>query len=390
MQVMARCRSQGISVTVQDIIASKSITELATKAKPGNTPTSVQRTEVEAEARKKAWFEDESAFSHSPAGKVRLEDGAPFDLSPIQQVYLQNVGDNWKQFNQSMLMRLTKKIRPGALTNALDQLVTRHAMLRARFKQNRDGSWKQWISGDVEGSFRFRTHNARSHQVESLIENSQKFLDIERGPLIAFDLFNLPGSDTQLSIVAHHLIIDVVSWRIILQDLEDLLDGKSLKTEDTLSFENWVQLQAENAQQDNANRVLPVKDIPEADFDYWGMAEQPNTFGDIVDEKIELSARSTTQLLKACRECLESDLVDVLLASILLSFRREFSDRQSFPAIFNEGHGREPWDSSIDLSSTVGWFTTMSPVTLPNTADITQGKMAIITHPFSQLTTCPR
>ena len=379
MQVMARCRSQGIGVTVQDIIASKSISELATKVKfsKGNVakpttpaePPVPQAEEVEAPHRVK--------LERPPV--ERLDDGAPFDLSPIQQVYLRNVGDEWRQFNQSMLMRLTQKISTEDLTHALNELVKAHSMLRARFEQSRDGSWKQWISGDIDGSYRFRSHNVRSDQVESLIENSQKFLDIERGPLIAFDLFNLPGQDSQLSIVAHHLVIDVVSWRIILQDFEDVLNGRSLNTENTLSFEEWVGLQIEKAEEDISTRVLPINNIPEADFDYWGMTNRPNTFGDIVDEKLELSARATAQLLQACREYLQTDPVDVFLASILLSFRRKFSDRQSFPAIFNEGHGREPWDPSIDISSTVGWFTTMSPVTLPSTADITQGNYSLLT-----------
>lgn len=376
MQVMARCRSQGIGVTVQDIIASKSISELATKAKlsKGNVAkkSTAPPTPV-ATATTPTKKSEEPKFEIPPV--KRLEDGAPFELSPIQQVYLQNVGDQWRQFNQSMLMRLTEEIRPDDIILALNELVKAHGMLRARFEQSRVGSWEQWISGDIEGSYRFCAHNTRSRQVESLIENSQKCLDIEHGPLIAFDLFNLPGQNSQLSIVGHHLIIDVVSWRIILQDLEDLLNGRSLDTENTLSFEEWVDLQVENAEEDNATRVLPVNDIPEADLDYWGMVNQPNTFGDIVDEKFELNARSTTQLLQSCRECLQTDPVSVLLASVLVSFRRGFSDRQSFPAIFNEGHGREPWDSSIDPTSTVGWFTTMSPVTLPSTADVTQGKL---------------
>lgn len=345
MQVMARCRSRGIGVTVQDIIGSESISELAKKSTlpKGTTPQ-------------------------------KSEDEKPFDLSPIQQVYLQNVGDNWQQFNQSVLMRLTKTISPHTVRSAFDQLIKAHSMLRARFERSHDGSWKQRISKDVRGSYRFHTHCIQPHQIGSLIEDSQKFLDIVRGPLIAFDLFSLPGNQTQLSIVAHHLLVDVVSWRIILQDLEDLLKTMPLKSQNTLSFQVWSQRQAENAQTDQAHRVLPVSDIPEADYNYWGMANKPNTFGDIVSEGLKLRTESTTHFLKACRES-HVEPLDILLASVLLSFRREFSDRQSFPAVFIEGHGRESWEPSIDISSTVGWFTTLSPVLLPTHVDTNQGKL---------------
>ncbi|KAF3490821.1 nonribosomal peptide synthase [Arthroderma uncinatum] len=291
MQVMARCRSQGITASVQDIMQSKSITDLATRVKVSKTLT------------------------------------------------------------------------------AMGELITLHPMLHARFQRNKGGEWRQRVSKDLTGSLKIRTHtDARRGQMGSLIEESQKSLDIENGPLVAADIFNLPGSETQMSIAIHHLVIDVVSWRIILQDLEDLLNGVSLKRQD-LTFESWCQLQTQNAQEDSIQSVIPTNAIPAADLGYWGMAGKSNTFGDVLTEEFELDQQTTTRVLDACQKRLQTDLVDVLLATVLLSFRQEFTDRRVPPAIFNEGHGREPWDPSCDPSTIVGWFTTMSPVYLPADAD---------------------
>ncbi|KAK2871711.1 NRPS, partial [Arthroderma sp. PD_2] len=346
MQVMARCRSQGITASVQDIMQSKSITDLATRVKVSKTLSAATVKESEP-----------------------IENGKPFKLSPIQQVYLENVGDNWRQFNQSLLLKITKRKSNDAISRAMDELIKLHPMLHARFQRNKGGEWRQQISKDLAGSLKMRTHtSARRGQMGSLIEESQKSLDIENGPLVAADVFNLPGSETQISIAIHHLVIDVVSWRIILQDLEDILDGASLKRQD-LTFQSWCQSQIQNAQEDSARHVLPTDAIPPADLGYWGMADKSNTFGDVLTEELELDQQTTTRVIDACQKQLQTDLVDVLLATVLLSFRQEFTDRRVPPAVFNEGHGREPWDPSCDPSTIVGWFTTMSPVCLPADAD---------------------
>ncbi|KAM5489397.1 NRPS cluster protein [Microsporum audouinii] len=346
MQVMARCRSQGITANVQDIMQSKSITDLATRVKISKALTTAPEKAAKP-----------------------IENGRPFGLSPIQQVYLDNVGDNWRQFNQSVLLKITKRKSNDAISRAMDKLISLHPMLHARFQRNKNGEWRQHISSNLKGSLKLQTHSdARRGQMGSLIEESQKSLDIENGPLVAANVFNLPGSETQISIAIHHLVIDVVSWRIILQDLEDLLNGASIIRQD-LTFQSWCESQLQNAQKDSVKHVIPANDITPADLNYWGMAGKSNTFGEVLTEELEIDQQTTALILDACQKKLGADLVDVLLATILLSFRQEFTDRRVPPAVFNEGHGREPWDSSCDPSSIVGWFTTMSPVYLPVDAD---------------------
>ncbi|EEP79831.1 predicted protein [Uncinocarpus reesii 1704] len=358
MQVMARCRSQGLGVTVQDIMQARSITELSRMVKI-SSGTNV-RTKFETEEPRK------------------LEEGKPFDLSPIQQLYFDYIGEARGQFNQSVLLRFTSPVKSDKITRALDDLVTIHPMLRARFQKDQNGIWRQRISGEISKSYHFRIHkSAQQHHLESLIEISQKSLNIEKGPLFAVDMFYLPSQTVQISLAIHHLIIDVVSWSIILQDLEDALSGSQLKPHSSLSFQNWCELQSKKAQEELVETVLPALDVPTADFDYWGMSNLPNLYGDVLTEEIELAAHVTTKLLAACSDSFGAEAVDVILASLLLSFCKEFPDRSMPPAVYNEGHGREPWSMDLDLSSTVGWFTTLSPICLPADASV-EGAHAIL------------
>jgi len=354
MQVSSRCREENIGVTVQDIIRSKSIAQLASLV---TLPEEVS-------------YQDE-------------ETEQAFDLSPIQQLYFECVGDNWTHFNQSVLLRLTRGFAPDDIARAVEAIATSHSMLRARFSRDEEGIWRQRISRDIPGSYQFRVHNASSttdQQIQAAVEESQTSLDIRKGPLFAVDLFNIEGDDCQLvSLVAHHLVIDVVSWRIVLQDLENILgSGGKSNSHSSLPFQTWCRLQAEQTQQQIGKSVLGDPNVPVADMAYWGMSGQPNVYGDTLDDEFELDAETSVLLLGACHEALGTEPVDIFLAAVIQSFRQVFSDRAVAPAIYNEGHGREPWESKLDLSRTVGWFTTLSPVNLPATIEGDDGLLNTI------------
>ncbi|KAI9691601.1 MAG: NRPS [Bathelium mastoideum] len=340
MQVMAQCRAEDLGVTVQDVIQSKSISDLASRVTLPKKPIDSS--------------EDINVL---------------FELSPIQRLYFECMSNEPNHFNQSVLLRLTRPKQSQDIVNAIESIVNSHSMLRARFVKSDSGEWKQKITQDLAGSYRFRAHNKNKDQMASVIEESQASLNVQSGPVFAVDCFNSSGNDSCiLSIVVHHLVIDVVSWRIILQDLEGLLAGNQLKAQSSLTFQAWCRLQLEHTQTEKDNRLLPNMDVPAPAADYWGMANRNNVHGESVDTSFELDTKTTSLLLGACNEPLQTDIVDICLAAMFQSFQQIFVDRPTLPAIFNEGHGREPWDSHIDLSRTVGWFTTITPIYLPSTA----------------------
>jgi hypothetical protein len=345
MAVMSRCREEKLGVTVQDIISSKSISHLASLV---TLPEEVS-------------YQD--------------EDDQEFDLSPIQQVYFQCMQGKQTQFNQSMLLHLTRVLDAEDVSHAFDELVKRHSMLRARFSQDEAGVWRQRITPYTQGSYHFRVYKAEeSADIQNLIEDTQNSIDIVDGPVLAVSVFKSGSEDNQLFITAHHLVIDVVSWSLILPDLEDLLHSKAIMKQTPLSFQTWCRLQAANTPRVTSRRVLPFEEVPTADFAYWGMEGRPNTYGNTVTVETEIGEGISHELLGTCHAALQTEFIDVMMAALLMSFSRVFADREMPPAIYNEAHGREPWDPSIDLSRTVGWFTTLTPVHFPPDHIVRGGK----------------
>jgi amino acid adenylation domain-containing protein/non-ribosomal peptide synthase protein (TIGR01720 family) len=340
MQVSSQCRSRGLAVSVQELIRAKSITALA-----ATVATSADESSTVAAAQ---------------------EIYTPFDLSPIQRVFFDTVGQDYNYFNQTELFRLSRSFELDEIRAALMSLVTTHPMLRARFVKNETDVWQQRIEKDISNSFRLRQHRVATsdnNTLQPLIDNSQSTLDIVTGPLLAVDVFDIDDTFSQaISLVSHHLIIDVVSWGIVLEDFQTLLSGGSPPPQ-SLPFPAWLQQQIAQAKQETAKRVFPVSAITPASLGYWGMENHSNISGDVVEQGIALSTRDTMLLLGA-QDALGTETLDILVAALLESFRKTFPDRPTV-TIHNEGHGREPFDNKQDLTRTVGWFSTVSPIPLP-------------------------
>ncbi|KAK3360589.1 non-ribosomal peptide synthetase [Lasiosphaeria hispida] len=353
MQVMARCRTHGIQVTVQDIISSQSVHELALKVV---IPQNLQRSTVPD------------------------EDHHDFEPSPIQQLYFKLAWSGTSQrkaesqFNQSVLLHLqvSKGVTPTDVNRGIHALVETHSMLRTRFTRNGAGTWRQRITSDVSGSYRHKTHTISNlGRMEKRIQNSQRALDIEKGPLLASDCFTLSNgkdsTEVYVFITIHHLVVDIVSWGILLQDLEDFFSAGAIKTPPSMSFQAWSRVQSQRAQaEDNGPALLPQYQSSSIDLEYWGMVGVSNTHGDVITAEAELDYDATALLLgPECHLSLQTEPLDVLLAALLLSYRDASMGRHGAPTIYNEGHGREMWEDGLDLSRTVGWFTTLCPVHLP-------------------------
>jgi hypothetical protein len=327
MQVMGHCRKKGLGLGVQDILRSRSIPQLAATVK--NVQTVVDNTE---------------------------EIEKPFGLTPIQSLWFQLPNQGHGHFNQSFYLRVNRKTTTEEFHAAVEKLVSRHSMLRARFSFSEDSGWQQRVTDDIANSYRFRHQTVSTKaEIDAMIEDSQTCLNHSSGPLIATDLFEY-GNEQHAFLVAHHLVIDLVTWRLLLEELEEILKGEALLPP-ALPFQRWAQLQSEHSQTLKLDKVLPPVEVPALDFSYWGIQHADNTYGNAGHESFELDPSLTSLFLVDCHTALKTEPVEVLLASLIQSWSRIFTDRP-VPAIFNEGHGREPWNLDIDISRTVGWFTT--------------------------------
>jgi non-ribosomal peptide synthase protein (TIGR01720 family) len=195
-----------------------------------------------------------------------------------------------------------------------------------------------------------------------IIIQSQQSLNILHGPLFTVDMFETQDNQQFLFLVAHHLVVDMVSWRIIIQDLQEIIETRTLPSDKPLSFQTWCSLQSEHARRDERAKALPFKILP-ANTGYWGMDSVPNTYGAVEQKSFTLSEETTAFTMASHHDVFRTEPMDFLLTAILHSFHCVFTDR-FLPTLFNEGHGREAWDPQSDPSRTVGWFTNISPVQL--------------------------
>ncbi|ODA76456.1 hypothetical protein RJ55_07725 [Drechmeria coniospora] len=236
-------------------------------------------------------------------------------------------------------------------------------MLRARFRQSTAGVWTQVVSSQIAGSYRFRTHDVDTPEdARNISRIAQGHFDIQHGPVFSADFFNVtPGSQQLLFLAAHHLVVDLVSWRTIIQHLDDIIGLSSqLSRNKPLPFHSWVKAQQDYSSQHLEPETSLLHDVPPADYQYWGMHDRPNLRGDTNEVRFTINEAETDLLLRGCHRSMKTEALDVLLAAAFFSYSETFS--RCPPAIFNEGHGREPWNAQIDITETVGWFTTMFPL----------------------------
>lgn len=346
MQVMGEARVQNLALSVQEILSAGSIIELAANARyvrPVDTdiPSSM------------ASF---SAFSE--------EAEVPFELTPMQMQHFRLAPDGDSSFSQGFLFSLPHKVSVETFTDAIEALVSRHDMLRARFTQDATGAWKQHIASiEDDDSFELRSHRVKSlDKIDAALQRARAGLDFANGPVFSVDLFDVRGQGQQqlVYILAHQLVVDLVSWRVLLQELEEFLRRGEIGHPQPFPFSQWCRLQYEKAQTLDPSKTLPWA-LESPDISFWGLHPIGHSYGSVVEEKIRLESDVSGLLLGQVPESLGVEPIDIFMASIAVSLAEVFPDH-FVPTLFQEGHGRQPWDDAIDLSRTVGWFTTMAPI----------------------------
>ncbi|KAL2911426.1 hypothetical protein HK105_209105 [Polyrhizophydium stewartii] len=249
---------------------------------------------------------------------------------------------NISHFNQSFVVKPRDTLDIGALTAAIARLAEHHDMLRTD------------------------TENVLAVVVESdddalaCIREAQESLSITHGPLLAVRLLHMHDGSQRLFFGIHHLVVDLVSWRVLLDDLETLLHGRPLAPK-TLSFQAWAARMAAHAATIDA---APWHDLI---GDHTTLlASQPPAAGVPVRayQARAVLDEATTAQLDVANEPFNTNIQELVLAALVLSLA-DVAGCASSPAqlcIELEGHGREPFAADLDVSSTVGWFTSVFPV----------------------------
>jgi non-ribosomal peptide synthase protein (TIGR01720 family) len=352
MQVVSRGRLHNLEFTIGDLLKAGTIRKLAARC---------QIISQDAKQESEEHIQDDR------------DTGEWFEISPIQQSFFDIYPNGLNHFNQTFVLELSKAVPTAILSNAYHTLVRRHSMLRARFNKNHDsGLWMQRAAQEDDmQSFAFTEHFVEHRgDFARAAQLRQESLDIEHGPVFAFDLFIIPDGSQILVLSSHHLVIDLVSWRIIWNDIEEFIAHGKLLSQPTTSFQRWCRRQAKIGHNLSPLSVLPYS-IPEPQLSFWGLPVRDNTFAnrqfytEIFEEDV------SKPLFGVCNEILKTEPVDIILGAMVYSFLHTFPER-TVPVIWIEGHGREQsHDMPHDVSGTVGWFTTIYPLDIPITLEST-------------------
>ncbi|KAJ1327937.1 fumiquinazoline F synthetase [Microdochium nivale] len=341
-QLKARCRSFGLILDTRDILRSASLAHLVSLAK--------------------LWDESD---------KSRAVDAETFELSPMQHLYFTTsmgeysgdftLGRERYRFNQSMLFRLKKATAIESIRIAVETVVKQHAMLRCRFHRV-GNTWRQSTEQNFLGSFHFGDHTiSTDDEVEEIILEAQTTIDVEHGPVFAAYHLRTQDGYQMLYLIAHHLVIDSKSWKIIMDDLEALMTRGVLSSGRVQSFKEWIDQQRTMARDAQSLDC----DAPPADWDYWGISENLNTYGNSTTTGFTIG-KETIAMLGDNIQAIRTDCTDIFMAATILSFVQSFKDRAA-PVSWNQEHNRATVSSQHDLSEVVGCFTYLCPLK----ADIT-------------------
>ncbi|HEU4325264.1 MAG TPA: amino acid adenylation domain-containing protein [Roseiflexaceae bacterium] len=297
-------------------------------------------------------------------------------LTPIQHWFFdQNLADA-HHWNQSLLLELRQPLDPALLAQALAHVQTQHDALRLRFRRTETG-WHQEHAADASIPL---SHVDLSDVPDETLDTAiaeaagtiQASLRLDTGPLVHAALFDLgrtrPG---RLLLVAHHLLVDGVSWFLLLQDLEQaygqLQRGESVQLPPkTTSFKQWAEwLHSYPAREELAGEAAFWRRQADPARLPCDLHEGPTTEASARVVTVALDAMQTEALLRQVPPVYNTQLMDVLLAALAQTWSSWHGGALYLDL---ENHGREALDTDGDISRTVGWFATIFPVVLRDVA----------------------
>jgi len=345
IQVVAKAKQAGLRLTPAQLFSHQTIAELA---------------EVAATI-----TEGEVADTSSPTIAT---------LTPIQEWFFEQDYPTPHHWNQSVLLQSREPIVSELMKRAVEALISHHDALRLRFIKGNAG-WEQRI--DVNGPAAFTSTDlsglaSEAEQLETLqreIAGLQSSLNFTHGPLLSVGHFSLGEKHhDRLLITVHHLVVDGVSWRILLEDLrtayQQLARGEEISLPSrTTSYTRWATRLTEYAKSEEVR----------AEAAYWttlveqtheplprDFATGENTVSSTKLLSVELGEDETQSLLRNVFGVSHTGIIDVLLAALLKTIAQWTGGNSLFAYL--EGHGREEIGGGVDVSRTVGWFTTLYPL----------------------------
>ncbi|AGN34828.1 lichenysin non-ribosomal peptide synthetase LicA [Bacillus paralicheniformis] len=346
---------------------------------------SIKGIQMASRLQQHGWkLEMKDLFQHPTIGElsayVQAADDQPIDqnpvegevtLTPIQRWFFERRFTNEHHWNQSVMLHALTGFDPETAGKALSKLIEHHDALRMVYQRNGDGI-VQYNRGLEETAVRpevIRFNESGAELEAAVLKASnriQSSIDLTEGPLLKAAIFKTDQGD-HLLIVIHHLVVDGISWRILLEDFAagyaQAEKGEPIILQDkTHSFAEYAARLEEYA----GSKAF-AKEIG-----YWQEIEQAETAALPKDDEAEdkrmrhtktaefsLSKEETEQLMTKVHEAYNTEMNDILLTALGLALK-EWTGQEDF-IICLEGHGREDIIDGLNISRTVGWFTSQFP-----------------------------
>ncbi|MEP6804851.1 MAG: amino acid adenylation domain-containing protein, partial [Flavobacterium sp.] len=342
--VISRLKQKGYTLKVEQILRNPVLEDLA-KLMQSNTVT-IDQAEIEGEV----------------------------FLTPIQHYFFENeLIANKNYYNQSVLLFSALEIRSDILEDCISSLVKHHDALRMVYTFEND-HWKQYNKDSSGQHHKIDFYDLRQEEDErtamlKIAENLQSSFDISLGVLFQVVHFRLSDGD-RLALIVHHLVIDGISWRILLEDLSGLYNSYKSESKFVLplktdSFMRWSNLQKDFANSGAMKKerkyweAVSKESVPLLPVDY----NQNESVSKLNKEKgFSLSKALTDKLQTQVHNVYKTEINDILLTGLALAIREVFGVEKT--VIQMEGHGREDIMQGIDIGRTVGWFTSIYPFVL--------------------------
>ena len=353
IQIAARASREGLRLIPQDLFRYQTVARLAAVS---------ERVAL-------------SDPDHDAAPAAATPSG-PVELTPIQRwLFFEADPPELWHYNQSMWLQVRKPLEPWMLECAVRHLLSHHDALRMRFVKH-GGRWRQRQAGAERESplhwIDLSSLRPADHPriIERATAQLQTTLNLERGPILRVAFFDL-GGQSRLFLAIHHLVVDTVSWQILLADLESacrqLRAGRRVDLPPkTTSYQEW----ARRLKIHTKSAALRQK------VDFWlrlpkrerrlpvDMEAKPggNTRGSAERVTVTLNRQHTRALLRRLPAVFRTRINDALLTALTLAFARWTGNRSLLVEI--ESHGRHEILEGVNLSRTMGWFTSTFPVRL--------------------------
>ncbi|MCV7298538.1 amino acid adenylation domain-containing protein [Mycobacterium barrassiae] len=335
MQVVAHARAAGVLCRPRDIFVEQTVARLATVAEIASDADDV------------------------------IDDGVG-EVVPTPIIrWLHDVEGPVDEFNQTLVLQAPAGVTEDDVVAVLQALLDRHAALRLRVDDDGSGGWSLTVPepGSVDAAERVHAVNALTDEA---VAGARSRLKLGVGAMVS--ALWVP-STRELALMIHHLAVDAVSWRILLEDINIAWaqhhsgQAVALPTGGT-SFQRWAAILDEHARVpavvELADTWRRVSEVPAA---LPAVQPEIDTYANAGQLSMSLDTETTRSLLGEVPAAYHAGVQDILLIAFGLAWT-EFLGADTPLGIDVEGHGRQEELADADLSRTVGWFTTKYPVAL--------------------------